>query len=517
MLKFAVYENGSEARDWPLYHAHLLGADNIGVESEITFADGCICCDKKSVESAALVLLADVREHGSLVLPTCLLPDRDEPYLLHLELARHRIKTFITKLEDWLLCGIEPDHPVMKLWDEARRIFTKALVIQERDPARADEYAKDALIKGMSATEQLALMHADLLIAKRANNGEAPALPIGCYVHQSRYAEPIARIMSQNFNFLSIPIRWREVEPEEGVYDWKQFDRWMQWASRSKYPVIAGPIIDLRPLAVPEWLYVWEHDYDTTHDLFREHIEAIVKRYRNVVSIWNIASALHINENFTLAYDELIEVTRMAILRVKALHPAARTMIEITDPFGEYYATNSKSIPPIVYADTLAQSASRPDLIGINFQFGHHKQGRGTRDLMQVSSVLDELIHADIPVIVSGLGCPSHRAKIDGIDPAGYWREPWTATQQSDYLEHLTGVCLSKPFVESVCIHELYDHTACALPGAGLITATGRAKPALAAIGRMQKDIKSGSFRCSSPEERVWSEDDLPDDADLIE
>jgi len=520
MLKFAVYDHDQKqsaqpAAAFPLYHAHLLGNDSIGMQAEIEFSNGIIQCDKKSIDAAGLELLINVDELGSLVLRTCLLPDREEPYLLHLELARHRVKSFLVKLEDWMLCGIDEQHPVMQAWAEAKNLLSQALQVECNKPMEADRLGRNALKKAIVATEQLTEMHADLLLAKRYRRGPMSNTSFGCRVHQSKFAPPLATTLSQNFDFLSIPIRWRELEPEEGRYDWSKYDKWLEWAARQGYPVVLGPMIDFRPLAVPEWLYVWEHDYDTTLDLLHDHIEAIVRRYRKIVKIWNVASALHINENFTLAYDQLIDVTRMATTLVKSLHPTGSTMIEIADPFGEYYSFNPKSIPPVVYAETIAQAGFKLDMIGINLQMGHQSAGRGTRDLMQISSILDELLFLDMPIVVSGLAVPSHRANRDGLDPAGYWHEPWNPAVQSQFLQKAAAVCLSKPFVQSVCIQELYDHAAGEIPGSGLITATGRGKPALTHMGETHRAIHASTLRCTTAEERTWSETEYEEEADF--
>ena len=38
-------------------------------------------------------------------------------------------------------------------------------------------------------------------------------------------------------------------------------------------------------------------------------------------------------------------------MAVKKIQPNARVLIEIREPFGEYYANNQRSIPPMMYAD----------------------------------------------------------------------------------------------------------------------------------------------------------------------
>lgn len=511
MLSFAVYQDGSLATEYPLHHGHLLGPDDIGIQGDVSVADGHIVCEKRSVESAALCLLADLGDRGNVMLQTCLLPERDEPYLLHVELARHRIKTFLVKLEDWQLFELDISHPVLRAFDEARTQFMEAILTADINPAEADRLGRESLLLGMEAGEKLAMMHADALLAQRYATSLMPEVTLGCQVYHSQFAEPLTRIVGASFDFLSMPLRWKEVEPEEGRYDWSKIDRWMDWARGCNFKVMAGPIIDFRPLSVPEWLYIWEHDYDTTQDLLYEHIEAIVERYRDVVSVWNVASSLHINDNFRLSYDQLTDVTRLATSLLKNLHPEGQTLIEITEPFGEYYAANPKSIPPIIYAENLAQEGLKLDYIGVTIETGHHRRGMATRDLLQLSSLLDRLVHLELPIIVSALAVPSHRPKMDDRDPAGWWKQEWAPPIQGEWLSKLTAIALSKPFVESVCVRELYDHPASELPAAGMITGTGRAKPSLGRINAAYRDIKRGTLRCSAPEEREWTITTLPD------
>lgn len=509
MLSFVAYDNGVLIEQWDLHHAHLIGADDIGMQGEIRIEAGRIECEKRSIEPAALALMVEVEGLGRLILQTCLLPGREKPYLLFLEIARCQIKIFLVKLEDWSILELNTNLSVVAKWEQARALFTEAVIMELDDPSRADELAREALRCAMVASEQLAVMYADILLAKRFAERQMPQRALGCCVHQSMFAEPLTKILEQDFDFISIPLRWHEIEPEEGEYDWSQLDRWMEWATSKDYVVFAGPLIDFRSLSVPEWLYIWEHDYDTTHDLLHEHIEAIVERYKGAVTVWNVASSLHINENFTLPYDQMMDLTRMATSLVKSLHPEGKTLIEFTEPFGEYYAANPKSVPPIVYAETIAQSGFQLDHIGVNLQFGHHRMGRGTRDLMQISALLDKLRFLELPVIITGLGVPSQRPKLDGADPAGFWHVPWSPQHQAEWLHKVIAIALSKPFVESVCVQELYDHATSELPGAGLITVNGRAKPALTRIAGIHAEIRRDRFRCSQPDERDWSISDL--------
>jgi tripartite-type tricarboxylate transporter receptor subunit TctC len=43
-----------------------------------------------------------------------------------------------------------------------------------------------------------------------------------------------------------MPMRWIDMEPAEGKYDFSATDRWIEWAVRAaKLPVVGGPLIEL--------------------------------------------------------------------------------------------------------------------------------------------------------------------------------------------------------------------------------------------------------------------------------
>ena len=63
------------------------------------------------------------------------------------------------------------------------------------------------------------------------------------------------------------------------------------------------------------------------------------RRYRRAVGAWNIVSGLHAGAAFSLSFEQIIELTRLLVAHVKTMLPQARTLISITQPFGEYHAS----------------------------------------------------------------------------------------------------------------------------------------------------------------------------------
>ena len=498
MLKFRVFHEGQPIEDWPVRNAYLVGADGSAMRGTVAFEDGMILCRKQEMGAASLVVQQQAGRCGEMTLQTCLLPERDEPYLLNLELARHRLMVLYNKSEDWAMFELGPDHPVTKRFDAARENFVNALCSAATDAAEADKLAEIALEKALDGSEELAIAHADLLLNRRKEAGAMPRRVLGCGIDLSLKSDRIRMGLAHNFDFLMMPLPWRDLCPTESDYNWAPFDQWAEWTSRVKLPVMAGPVISFEPTHMPDWAYIWEHDYEQLRDLVYEHVERVVGRYRNVVNSWLIASGLHINKHVSLNFDQLMDLTRMSAMIVKKTQPNARVAIEIAQPFGEYFASNQRSIPPMMYADLLVQSAVNFDTLSLKLLMGQAVSGQFTRDLMQISNLVDQFAGLGKGVHVT-LAAPSEPvteimiASQDGKSPAdpncGYWRQAWSPQVQSHWLEAVLNVLLSKPFVETVAWMDFVDHAKAEMPLSGLVTEELQPKPAYRRLVNFKKSL----------------------------
>ena len=541
MLHFAVFDDNGPATEWPLRHAYAFGPDDVPVQADILFENGCIRCVKSTDAAAGIALQFDL-DHmvqtesgldklGCMTLHTCLLPDRDQPYLLSLELARRRIMTFLNKLEDWGLFDLSPDDPVMQMFERARQAFTDALVAHRNGDGgfspEADKLARRALAIAVDAGERLAVLdaHHDLpprvrgeiyrsaaehyqrvhseppppdapVIVPSITGVVLPTRPmVGCAVNPAIMNESLQKIIVDSCDFISLPMRWSAMEPSEERYSFADTDRWIEWAYRTaKIPILGGPVIEFRPTCVPEWLYIWENDYETLRELVYEHVKSVVTRYRRTIRRWTIASGLHVNNNFKLSFEQMMDLTRVAVLVVRKLHPQAKVQLELTQPWGEYYSSNRRALPPLLYADMLIQSGVKVDVIGIRLQMGQHQPGQSVRDLMSISSMLDRFAQFERPIAVTALGAPSSpQPDRDDAPNPGHWRQPWSPEVQAEWLQQVVSICLSKPYMHSVCWQELADSpNSDEMPNGGLLDASGAPKPALAALSRIRHAIRGG-------------------------
>ncbi len=495
MIRFQVFHEGRAATSWPLRNAYLIGVDGNPLRAEIYFEKGQIVCETREPTSVALALQHRVGELGELTIQSCLLPQRDEPYLLALELARHRLMILYAKLEDWGMFELGSEHAVTKRCQRARKAFIDALCVQHEDPAGAWRMAQESLASALDGSEELALAHSLILLNRRKETASLPEAPVGCGVHLDQGRQP--SLLGQ-FDFLQIPTPWKRLAPEEGEYQWQAMDRWIEWAREQRKAVVAGPLINFEPTNLPDWLYIWEHDYDTVRDLIYEHVEQVVGRYREGVDAWNVVSGLHVNEHFTFNFEQLMDLTRMTAMLVKKLAPAARALIEIRQPFGEYYGRNQRSIPPMMYADLVSQSAVNFDAFALRLPMGQALPGQYTRDLMQISALLDQYavfgkpIYLTVaapsePVTSMMIAAPASGEPVDAN--SGFWRRPWSPQVQSHWLEAVFQIAMSRPFVEAVAWQDLSDHPQIELPLAGLVSEQAQPKGALARLLNFRKSL----------------------------
>ncbi len=484
MIRFAVFDENGPAESWPLIHAHLLERDDAVIRGDISFKRGIITCKRRSSQATALCLQHHAGAMGRLMLQTCLLPDREQPYVLSLELARHRIKTFIAKSEEWQMFELSAEHPATKLWEHARELFSQAIV--EPDPFKADRLATASLADAVDATERLALAHAEILLHRRYGNRAASGTTLGIGIWPWGGVPSAREIIAKEFDVLNIALSWKDLEASEGRFSWGPLDEWLTWAQQNGKPVVMGPLLDFSKDRLPAWMEVWRHDYDTCRDLAFDFMQRVVGRYRNVVGLWNVASGLAANANFEFSPSQMIELTRMANLLVKQSRKSARTMIELVQPFGEYGALRRDSVPPLQYLDRLIQEGVRVDAVGLRLAGQVDNGLQPARDLMQISNLLDRFFLIEIPVMITGFGVPSSPQP----DTAGTWHDAWSLDNQSAWAGRLVPIALSKPFVESVFWGDLVDYPCATVPTGGVLTSNGQAKPVLARLTGIRRRLR---------------------------
>jgi hypothetical protein len=470
----------------PPVGVRMVGPGDARTRAEIRFREtkhgGVFSCTTKDIPDAALRVQADLGDAGVLMLQTCLLPPREEPYDLSVELARHRIKMFIQKSEDWQMFDPAMAPRAVETFEEARNTFTNALI--SPDGLECGRLAVKSLIRCMHATDKLAHAHADILLHHRYRTQAASKPTFGTAISLEDDPDAMAESL-RNFGLLSMPLVWRDLEPKQGAFSFKALDKWLAWAAKTKTPVILGPLVDVRDASLPDWVKALGNDYASLRDAMYDYMDAVVARYVASVGIWKISSGLHIVRDRPLKPTEMVDLTRTAVVLVRQYRRGARTMIELDDLFGDLAAKRAGSLGAFEFLEKIRSEGIHLDCLGARLILGGNEPSQRSRDLMMVSDRLDEFFHSDFPLLISACGVPSRATG----PTAGRWGSAWSEDQQAAWASRIVPIALSKPYVEAVvwsCHKDLKDSD-----GFGLLDHAGVPRPAHAKLMSMRRRLNS--------------------------
>lgn len=491
MISFVVYVNGRLAEKVNLNGAYVVGSDDVPLRAEITFKDGIITCKKRAAGPAGLALLWDVDGAGVLMLETIRVQERERPHILQLELARGRLMRIANKMEEWGLLEYEGTRDLAAGIEGARELLIQSL--QADQPQDAARLAQEALVAAVQTSEGIAQFHGSAMVSRRKQSASFGRKTFGCSFSLDKPTELARKRLTGAFDFASLPINWREIEPTEQTFNWKPLDGWVEVLSRpsSGIPLRGSPLLCFAEGHVPDWLYIWEHDFDTIRDLAFEHVRRVINRYGQHIQTWTAIRGIHAPTSFAFSFEQLMELTRMASALCKQVSPRGTTLVELVFPFGEYYARNQRTIPPLLYADMVVQSGVAFDGFGLRFQVGQPVDGMFARDLFSVSAVLDLFSKLGKPLHITAVEVPSQGIARSDADSeavsssmiAGHWHEPWSEAIQADWLYRFFEIALSKPFVESVCWQSLWDSTTASVEAAAKPATTRTDGPVTARPG----------------------------------
>jgi hypothetical protein len=496
-VTFEIYREGKRLSEFAPVGAVAMGPESVPVQADISFEYALLMVNRQDVAAVGVGLLWDMGAPGAYFLETTRLMPRERPYNLNVELARFRLMKIVQKQEDWNLFDFAKAEKFGPKFHEAQQIFSDALGKLD-NPAEASVLADTALAMALELSEEIGAFHSDLLIQRRRANGAFVRHVVGCNIDPSVQNEKYREMLSGNADYAIVPMSWRKLEPEEHKFDTAAVDEWIELLSKKRMPIIAGPLIQLDDKNLPDWMFIWEHDFDSIRELSYEYVQRIVQRYRKAVSMWNVVSGLHTNSAFSLSFEQIIELTRLLVSQVKALLPNTRTLITVTQPFGEYHARKQPAVPPLLYAEMVAQAGINFEAFGVEIEMGVPSPGRFTRDLFQLSCMLDKFSTFGRPLFLTAVGVPGRSTPDPSdlsegrFDPsrAGRWRRPWDPQLQAEWMEAFYHLALSKPYVESLAWGNLADiHPS--LPGGGLLDDVLRPKPAFTKLQEMREKFHS--------------------------
>ncbi len=468
--------------------AYVAGPDLVPWSGTASIDGDELLIEREASESGNVYVPWQVDGRGQLFLATSTLMERSEPYVLAVELARGKLNQVRNQMADWQAVGLSVSDSLSEALKRAVTLFSQA-VTQQNDAERASEAAEEALAAALIASDELMTCYTQQALAAR--HRQSKRLPIHLAINLGH--EPLetatARHVASAFNAALVPLSWREAEANEGEYRWDNYDQHLQWCQTHKLGVIGGPLVQLDGRGVPDWLYLWEGDFDNLMSCITDYVETVVARYRGRVAAWHCVAGMHAGRALSLGEEEQLRLVVGCIETVSRIDPETPALIRFRHPWAEHMRREQMDLSPLHFADALVRTGLQ--LGGIALELNVAYEDGAARDVLDFGRLID---------VWSCLGVPLHLTLVvpseSTADPLARQSAPWSdgdqaaawsAQWQQDFVERLVPALLSKPAVGAIIWNELSDAAPHDLPWGGMFAASGKPKPALASLALLRK------------------------------
>jgi GH35 family endo-1,4-beta-xylanase len=492
VLKFQVATPDLASRLPELRKAYVTGLDRTPSRLGIEFRHGLMICHRDSNESGRLFVPWPVEGFGTPIVGTATLSERPEPYSLAVELARGRLNELRNQLADWKQMGLRVPPEFDGMMAQAHRAFVKAATAGEQ-PEEAHAAAQASLAAAYSASTLMVEVYTTQVLQTRL--ASTPKLPtsFGCMLDGDPKLVPWSKEWGATFNAAQVCSPWRTLAPAEGQYHWEPLDAQVAWCRRHKLPFQAGPLLDFRARALPDWIWLWEGDFDTLNGLIVDFVRQAVTRYRGKVPLWHLVHRPACGDFLGLSEEEQIRIAARAIQVARQADPSAQFTIGVERPWAEWMASTTFQLGPLHLADYLVRADLGLAGVVLEIAPGYSSPGSHIRDLFDFSRLLDLFALLNLPLHI-WLAFPSSAQPDPQADPtvrveAGQWPGPPDEMSQAEWAAKWAALAVAKPFVRSVTWLQASDATPHLYPHAGLFRADQTPKPLFSWIKSFRREI----------------------------
>jgi len=473
--------------------AYLAGMEGIPWRSRNTVHQHQLLVERPLHDSGNLYIPWHVPEHGDVVLSTASLMESERPYHLPLELARgtlNRLRNYAAELQH---AGLELPREILDQLCEAQRCFIRCTTAQ-RDPHQSAELADQTLVACFAGMETLFDHCSHQLLEMRRGNGAPLHTLLAANLTHLPTSPRDEQLLVQTFNSAAIPTTWRQCEPNAGQFDWQAMDTRLQWSQRHGLRLCAGPLIRLDRMSLPDWVYLWEDDFEQLQTCVADYVQAVVRRYMGKVHIWHAAAGLNVGGELSLTEEQRLRLAVTVIENTRRLDSQTPLVISFDQPWAEYLAKDDMDLSPIHFADALARADLGVAGVGLELHVGYSRGGTLPRDLLEISRQIDRWSFLGLPLLVS-IAVPS-RSDSDAqawvkTDVVADLATDVTPRSQQQWVEQVAAMLLSKPAVHGIIWNQLFDAEPHAFPHGGLWDASGDPKPALETLATLRKQYLS--------------------------
>jgi hypothetical protein len=437
-------------------------------------------------ESGNLHILWHVPGRGPLLLSTASLMERDRAYLLPVELARGTLNRLRNQQAQWQALGLSVPAGYETLLQNAMLDFGRAAT-QQANPLVACAAAEASIAHALNAIDLLSGAYVEQVLALRHEQTERLATILGAALPLQTLTEPGTRLYVNAFNAAVVPFSWRAVEPTEGVFDWTIPDRHFQWLRGKSLKVCAGPLLRLDASVMPDWMYLWEDDFEAIQGYVQQYLTATVTRYRGQVQVWQCAAGLNLPGGLPLTEEQKLRLAVLAIDAVRRSDPRTPVVVNFEQPWGEYLQQEEMDLPPYHFADALVRADLGLSGVGLEINLGYSPGGTLPRDVLELSRLIDRWSTLNVPLLALITAPSSPVVSATALSKVTTIHDQLTPASQADLLRPWIDMLLAKQAIHGVLWGQFADSEPQRWPHGGLLDTTGAPKPLVNVFAEARK------------------------------
>src|SRR5262249_39525784 len=371
------------------------GPDNMPWPTRVRVEPGRLTVHRDVDESGYLVVPWSVNGRGLLMTTTATLMERQAAYDLSLELARGKVNQLRCQAAEWQAGGLVMRPELEETIRKPGVLFSRAAT--ESQPEQCVRLARAALEMSYGAAEELTQLYISQVFQVRHQRDERLTTLLGCRVAGS-FAENELDALVPSGNSICVALPWSRVEPTEGRHEWHHIDAILDWAESRGIAVTAGPVIDFSSALMPDWLWLYERDLRSLDKFMSNYLTSALRRYRKRVRRWLLTSASNSAAVLSLGEEELLWLTSKLVPVARQIDPGLELSVGISQPWGEYMATEERTHSPFIFADTLVRSELNLASLDVEIVMGVTPRGSYCRDLLDTSRMLDLYALLGVPL-----------------------------------------------------------------------------------------------------------------------
>ena len=480
VMKFRLPSNDLSQRLPDYRKAYITGLDRTPGRVGIELRNGLMTCLRDTTESGRLFVPWPIDGYGTPIVGTATLAERPAPYSLAVELARGKLNDVRNQLADWTGMGLRSTPELGRALDEAKHEFIRAATLADQ-PEACLSAAQSSLESASLAGDLLMEAYTSQVLQSRLAASTKLPTHLGCVLNYDPQKVPAALEWPRTFNACQLGLSWRQMAPSEGQYRWDLFDAQLAWCRRNRLAIEAGPLIEFRQGALPDWLWLWEGDFETISGLIADFVRQAVSRYRGKVPLWNVVHRAASGEILGLTEEEQVRIAARAVQIAHQTDPSAQLTIGVDRPWAEWMGSSHFQLGPLHLCDYLLRAELGISGVAIEIAPGYSTPGSHIRDLFELSKLLDLYSLLNVPLYL-WMAFPS----ADGPDPnaepgirveTSQWPSPPNEASQAAWGAKWIAMAVAKPFVRTVSWLHSSDAMPHIYPHGGLIRPNQTAKP----------------------------------------